>query len=320
MRYLITGGAGFLGSNLAENLLKKNNLVQVKVILIDNFKIGKIQNLNRVRKTKNLKIIKADIKNLDKIKKYFKNVDVVFHFAANADIGKAVLDPTIDFTEGTLLTKNVLEAMRLNSVRKIIYTSGSGVYSERTSNLYSEKNSTSKPISPYGASKVASEAMISAYCHMFGMSSIIFRFANLVGKNQTHGVVYDFLKKLKKNNKKLKILGNGNQKKSYIHVSDVLTALNIANDYILNSTKNKKEIFEIFNLGNDDAITVKDIANLTCQALNLNRVKLIFGKSIRGWKGDVPVIKLNYNKFKKLKWKPKLSSKLAIKKTLNELI
>lgn len=320
MRYLITGGAGFLGSNLAENLLKKNNLVQVKVILIDNFKVGKIQNLNRVRKTKNLKIIKADIKNLDKIKKYFKNVDVVFHFAANADIGKAVLDPTVDFKEGTLLTKNVLEAMRLNSVRKIIYTSGSGVYSERTSNLYSEKNLTSKPISPYGASKVASEAMISAYCHMFGMSSIIFRFANLVGKNQTHGVVYDFLKKLKKNNKKLKILGNGNQKKSYIHVSDVLTALNIANDYILKSTKNKKEIFEIFNLGNDDAITVKDIANLTCQALNLNRVKLIFGKSIRGWKGDVPVIKLNYNKFKKLKWKPKLSSKLAIKKTLNELI
>jgi UDP-glucose 4-epimerase len=316
MRYLITGGAGFLGSNLAESLLKKNNIV----IVIDNFKVGKIQNLNKIRKKKNLKIIKADIKNLKKISKYFKNIDVVYHFAANADIGKAIIDPTIDFQEGTLLTKNVLEAMRLNNVNKIIYTSGSGVYSERISNLYSEKNSTSKPISPYGASKIASEAMISAYSHMFGISSIIFRFANLVGKNQTHGVVYDFIKKLKKNEKRLKILGNGNQKKSYIHVSDVLIALKIASDYILTLTKNKKKIFEIFNLGNEDSITVKDIAKLTCQALNFKNVKLIFGKNIRGWKGDVPIIKLDYNKFKKFKWKPKFDSKSAIKKTLKELI
>lgn len=216
MQVFISGGAGFIGSHMAQALEPLDSVTEI--IIYDNFSSGNIKYLKNISNSKKLKIINGDIKDFDLLSNSIKDSDLVIHFAANPDIAKAMATPDIDFWEGTYLTQNILEAMRINKVQKILYTSGSGVYGEVEGEAFKESFGPCIPISTYGASKLACEALISSYAHMFGIKGRAFRFANVVGPNQTHGVGFDFVRKLKNDPSQLLILGDGSQCKSYIFI------------------------------------------------------------------------------------------------------
>jgi len=194
MRYFVAGGAGFIGSETCHRLARNPDN---HIVVYDNLSSGRYDLIKDLESNLNFIFVRGDIKDLKKLTEAMRYSDVVYHFASNADIAKAMADPTIDFYEGTLLTQNILEAMRINGVKKIIYASGSGVYGDHKDIWMNEDISPMIPVSPYGASKMAGEALISAYCHMFDMTGFVFRFANVIGKNSTHGAILDFINKLK---------------------------------------------------------------------------------------------------------------------------
>lgn len=303
MKIFIAGGAGFIGSHLVRLLSNKRK--DDEIIVYDNFSSGREWHLEDVHHNQNLKIIKADIKEREKLIESMNDCDTVFHFASNPDIAKAVTQPDIDFWEGTYLTNNILEAMRINGIKEILYASGSGVYGEGNDLWLKEDHSPMLPISTYGASKLACESLICSYCHMFGIKAAAFRFANVVGPNQTHGVVYDFIKKLLVDNSTLEILGNGTQSKPYIYVTDVLRAMLIAWDNL--------ETFHYYNVAPLDFITVNEIADIVLHTMNLNEVNIVYTGGDRGWKGDVPTVRLNTDKIRKLGWRNEYTSEQAIK-------
>jgi UDP-glucose 4-epimerase len=239
-----------------------------------------------------------------------KDVDLVVHFAANPDIAKAVKQPDIDFWEGTYLTQNILEAMRINKVPNMLYTSGSGVYGEVPGQAFSESFGPCFPISTYGASKLACEALISSYSYMFSIKARGFRFANVVGPRQTHGVGYDFIRRLREDPSCLRILGDGTQSKSYIHVDDVIRAMLL----VYENGQKSENLFDVFNVATDDYITVTEIANVACEAAGLNSKDVIYQYTggDRGWKGDVPQVLFNVEKIKTLGWSAQRNSRQAI--------
>jgi UDP-glucose 4-epimerase len=240
-------------------------------------------------------------------------VDVVFHLASNPDIARAVREPDVDFWEGTYLTQNVLEAMRQNGVPRLLYSSGSGVYGDTGTQAVVETYSPMRPISTYGASKLAGEALICAYCHMFDMHALAFRFANVVGPRQTHGVAYDFVLRLLRDPTRLQILGDGSQSKSYIHVDDVLDAILFLYD-------RGWQGFDVFNVATQDYVTVRDIADLVVRQLGLSQVEFSFTGGDRGWKGDVPVVRFDTNKLRALGWANRRSSREALLASVDSLI
>jgi UDP-glucose 4-epimerase len=309
----IIGGAGFIGSNLLRELSRK--FLDSNIKIFDNFSSGKIQFIPTEVRNK-IEIIKSDIKNIEILTAALQGVDIVFHLAANPDISRAASDPSIDFWEGTYLTNNVLEAMRLSGVKKLFYTSGSGVYGDVPNELFNESYGPCLPISTYGASKLASEALICSYCHMFEFKANVFRFANVVGPNQTHGVGYDFINKLLENNSRLEILGDGSQDKSYVHVSDIIDAM------LMISEQQLSKNYNVFNVTSSDTVTVNEIANIVIKALNLTsqEIQIIRGSSSRGWKGDVPKIKFDSAKIKALGWAPKYNSSQAVQKSVEQMI
>ena len=242
-----------------------------------------------------LHVVEADLKDLESVIESTRNADHVYHFAANPDIAAAVTDPGIDFRHGTCLTQNVIEAVRINGVPRITYASGSGVYGDRDMQEVDEGFGPLTPISTYGASKLACEALLAAYAHMFGIDAVAFRFANVVGARQTHGVTFDFVRRLLANRSELHILGDGNQSKSYIHVSDVVSAM-------LTVTDRGWKGFEIFNAGTGDYVTVKEIAELVVERMGLTGVCYRYAGGSRGWKGDVPVVRFRSDKLASLGW------------------
>jgi UDP-glucose 4-epimerase len=310
-KIFISGGAGFIGTNLISKLIKSKESI---ITVFDDFS-NSYPNFRKIFKNeikgKRIKIIKSDLINKQKLFKAIKNHHVVYHLAANSDISLAINNPLIDF-KGTQITSNILEACRLNKIQHIIYTSGSGIYGDTKKTLYENKINNLEPVSFYGASKLACEGLMSAYSHMYNMKITVFRMANIIGKYSTHGVIYDFLKKLKKNKKKLLILGNGTQNKSYLHVEDLITAF-------LNVTKKQKKKYDIFNVSTDDLITVNKIANTIFKVTNLKTKKTYTGGNI-GWKGDVSYIKLSNKKLKKIGWNYKYNTSLAVEKTIKENI
>ena len=233
-KYFLAGGAGFIGSHFV-NYILKNKLGTITVY--DNFSSAGNMILDKDLQNESLKIIKGDLKDRKHLEKEIIGHDIIVHLASNPDIAKAINDPTIDFNEGTLLTNNILEAMRKSKLKRIIYASGSGVYGDTAYTELDENYSPMLPISTYGASKLGCEALICSYCHMFDMKGLAFRFANVVGNRQTHGVGYDFINKLKQDNINLRIMGDGKQSKSYIHVSDVINAIFHVNNINNNSEK-----------------------------------------------------------------------------------
>jgi UDP-glucose 4-epimerase len=309
--FFLAGGAGFIGSHMAENRLNVGKRARIKIF--DNFSSGKADFLCPFKKTSRLIITKGDLKNLQSVIKAMNKSDIVYHFAANPDIAKAVKQPDIDFWEGTYLTQNVLEAMRVNQVKKIFYTSGSGVYGENISVNFSEKYGPCMPISTYGASKLACEALIGSYVHMFGITARIFRFANVVGPKQTHGVAFDFINKLKQNPRQLTILGNGLQNKSYIHIDDVLSAIHL-------SDINNRNKIDIFNVASEDYINVRDIADIVCKEMSLKKVTYLFTGGDRGWKGDVPIVRFDCAKIRKTGWRPMRNSSEAVTAAVRSML
>lgn len=308
--YFITGGAGFVGSNLSIRLLSnpKNS-----VTVYDNFSNGNMDFFGKAGNSVNLKVISGDILDLDKLTSSMGQSGTVIHLAANADIAASSVNLDLDFQQSTLGTFNVLKAMKANQVREIIYSSGSGVYGNIGETFPEESYGPLKPVSMYGATKLSAESLISAFSCLYNIKATIFRFANIVGNNQTHGVGYDFLRKLKINSKYLEILGDGMQSKSYIHIDDVIDAIQLVESLNYPGT-------EIFNLSSGDYITVKEIAYLAIQALRLENVKIKVGETPYGWLGDVPVVRLNDTKLRSIGWSQKYNSKEAIAKSLAQMV
>lgn len=309
-KYFIAGGAGFIGSHLCKKILTDEP--QSSITVYDNFSSGKMWHLEEI--SDKITIVDADIKDTDKLSSAVKGADAVYHFASNPDISKAMTQPDIDFWEGTFLTNNILEAMRKSGVKNLIYASGSGVYGDTGYLETPEDYSPQLPISTYGASKLSCEALICSYCYMFDMNAAAFRFANVVGPNQTHGVGYDFIKKLLNDKSRLAILGDGTQSKSYIYVSDIINAIRTVETKFLKN-------YSYFNVSTEDYISVKEIADLTAEVMGIGseNVKYEFTGGNRGWKGDVPVVRLNSDKIRKLGWKNKYSSKQAIQLSLRSM-
>lgn len=307
-KIIITGCAGFIGSNLLDELLKKKN----KIIGIDNLSTGQRKFLNKALKNKNFKFIKMDLLNLPKLKKIFRNADFVYHLAANADVRFGLNHPQKDLEQNAICTFNVLEAMRFNSIKKIVFTSTAPIYGNNKIFPTPENAPLSNQTSLYGASKLYCEGLIQSYCEGYNFKSWIYRFVSILGNRYTHGHVYDFYKQLIfKNNKKLLILGDGNQKKSYLNVKDCISA-------ILISVKKSKNKINTFNLGCDDYINVKRSAKIISKALNLNP-KFLFSGGKTGWIGDQPFVYLSTNKIKKIGWRSKISIENSIKDTVNWL-
>jgi UDP-glucose 4-epimerase len=303
-KYFITGGAGFIGAHLANYLLSRGDAVTA----FDNFSNGHRWHFGENVNNPNLKIISADVRDEVTLNGAIAGHDVVFHLASNADIARAVTDPDIDFSNGTLLTRCVLEAMRKNEVRQIVFTSGSGVYGEVPPVPVTEDFSPMIPVSTYGAQKLASEVLISAYSFMFDMRGMVFRFANVVGPQQTHGVAYDFLLKLTKTPKLLKIMGDGTQSKPYIHVTDVIDAFMT----IVDGGKATQVGYEYYNVASTDFLTVNEIANLVCDELSLKDVQYEYSGGSRGWKADVPLYRLDTSKIRSKGWSNKFGSREAV--------
>jgi len=304
-RVFISGGAGFIGSHLVNLLLEERQTEQI--VIFDNFSSGQRSYIEESASDPRVKVVKADLKELSAVTDSMAGCDTVFHLAANPDIAKAVTQPDIDFWEGTYLTQNVLEAMRVNGVRKIFYTSGSGVYGENPAAVFAEDYGPCVPISTYGASKLGCEGLIAAYCHMFDFTGRAFRFANVVGPRQTHGVGYDFIRRLKADPTRLRILGDGTQKKSYIHVEDVLAAIRLVDE-------RTTARYDMFNVATGDYITVTQIADLAVRISGLTPedVRYEFTGGDRGWKGDVPIVRFDCSKIVALGWKAQRNSMKAV--------
>lgn len=306
---LITGGAGFIGSHLVNNLL----MMKKTVTVLDNLSSGKIDFLKKHLQNPQLKFIKGDLLIKEDLDKAFQGrIDTVIHLAANPDISMGIKDPTVDFNQTINTTFDVLLKMKEKKVRKIIFFSGSGVYGDVGNKFTAENFGPLLPVSMYGASKLAAEALISAFSHLFGIKAWIFRPANIVGDRVTHGVVFDFINKLKKNPNVLTVLGDGNQSKSYLYIDDVLNALWLA----LNKTSKP---LNLFNLSSKSFITVNEIAQIVIQVLGLGNVAIHHTEGKVGWPGDIPKVRLGSKKMDDLGWKPKFSSSEAIRKTAQAL-
>jgi UDP-glucose 4-epimerase len=308
--HLIVGGAGFIGCHFAEELLNRNTgLVRV----VDNLCSGSLEHIAPFRTNTNFDFIKMDVENTDLLVNAMAGIDTVIHLASNPDIAKAANEPRIDFVQGTVLTESVAEAARISGVSSILYASGSGVYGDAGENELSEESQL-KPISTYGASKMAGESLLASYSYMFGLKCLAFRFANVVGPKQTHGVGYDFLKRLKFDQTKLEILGNGKQNKSYIYVTDVVRAVLTADEKVPMG-------FDVFNVSTQDQITVNEIAEIAATVLghDARSVQNFYTGGDRGWKADVPVVRLSAKKMLNLGWEPLFNSRQAIELSLKRM-
>ena len=309
MNILVAGGAGFIGSHLCDALLSKNNTV----IVADKLIMGS-KNIEHLSQNTNFKFYEMELADQDNVDKLFKDnkIDIVYHMAANSDISKSANDTSIDFNDTLLTTRVLLESMRKNNVKNIFFASTSAVYGEMPDIVLNEETGGLKPVSYYGGAKLASEALISSYVSMCDMNAVIFRFPNVIGPRLTHGVVYDFVKKLRNNPKELEILGNGTQCKPYIYVTDLVNA-------IVKLTEQFEPGVEIFNISVlSEGTSVTHIAEIVVDVLGLSDVEFKYTGGDRGWKGDVPRFKYDISKVLATGWKPEYTSDEAVRKAVIE--
>lgn len=308
-RFLIAGGAGFIGSHFTDQLLGRPEVAQVT--LFDNFSSGREWHYAHHAQDKRLKVVRGEVGELPQLEAAMAGHDVVIHLASNPDIAKAMTDPTVDFWQGTHLTHDVVEAARRTGVKVVLYASGSGVYGDLGTHEAGEDHGPLIPVSTYGASKLAGEALLSSYAYMFGLRALAFRFGNVVGPRQTHGVGFDFVRRLKADPSRLRILGDGSQSKSYVHVFDVVRA-------VLTAYEREAAPFRAFNVATGDYITVREIADLAveCVGLKPGTVAYEYTGGDRGWKGDVPIVRLDTRRIQSLGWRCERSSKEALRQSI----
>ena len=312
-KFFIAGGAGFIGSHFTDRLLCDKSVEAVT--LYDNFSSGREWHYAHHEHDQRLRVVRGDVKDLAALERAMAGHDVVIHLASNPDIARAAVEPDIDFREGTYLTQQVVEAMRCTGTKRLLYASGSGVYGDLGEYEAEEDFGPLVPVSTYGASKLAGEALIASYCFMFGLTACAFRFGNVVGARQTHGVGFDFIRRLRANPDCLRILGDGRQSKSYIHVEDVV-------DAVLTAHHKTTKSYEAYNVATGDYITVTEIARLAIEVAGIpeEQVRLEYTGGDRGWKGDVPVVRLNTDRIRSLGWTCKRSTRQALCAALQSML
>jgi UDP-glucose 4-epimerase len=306
-KYFVTGGAGFIGSHLIDRLVETS-----KVTVYDNLISGKLEFIEHHRGKSNFRFIKGDLLDLDTLKQAVGGHDVVFHLAANPDIRAGNERTNLDLEQGTVATYNLLEAMRLSRIKTLLFASSGTVHGEAATAV-SEDAGPLLPISLYGASKLAAEGLISAFCHLFDIQAWVFRLANVVGARSSHGVIFDFINKLKRNPNQLEILGDGTQRKPYLYIDDCI-------DGMLFALEHCHERINVLNLGSDSSTDVTTIAAILVDAMSLTGVKFSYTGGKRGWKGDVPQVKFDMTKMKNLGWKPRYSSDEAVAKAVKDAL
>lgn len=310
MNILVTGGAGFIGSHLCDLLLKdeKNN-----VSVVDNLSLGRIENIEHLTSNDKFHFHEVEILNDKDFNLVFEEgkFDVVFHLAANSDIAKSYNDPTVDLDNTFLTTFKVLNLMRIHNVKQLVFASTSAIYGDTIETL-NEDFGPLFPVSHYGAGKLASEAFISSFSANYGIQTWIIRFPNVVGERTTHGILFDFVKKINDNPIYLEVLGNGEQNKPYVYVRDLVEAINFV-------WTNSSEKFNYFNIGVDTSTKVKDIAKIVLEEMNESR-EIRFKGGDRGWVGDVPFFSYNLDKIHNLGWKAKNTSNDAVRLSIRSIV
>lgn len=304
---VVTGGAGFIGSHLVDALVAQGD----RVLVIDSLISGNMANLAGYPK-KDVELIRADLL-ADGWQQSLKGADRVYHLAADPDVRQSSITPDSQIRNNIIATQRVLEAMRHSGVRQIVFTSTSTVYGEASVIPTPEYYTPMEPVSIYGASKLACEALISAYCHCFGMQAWVYRFANIIGERSGHGVLYDFIAKLRQDPHTLEILGDGRQSKSYLEVKECAKAM-------LYAAGHSDGRYNVFNIGSEDWVDVKTIANTVVEEMGLPDVRYHFTGGDRGWVGDVPRMQLSVEKLKSLGWTPGIGSRESIRVAVRSML
>ncbi len=310
MKALVTGGAGFIGSHLVERLLNEG----YEVICVDNFTLGTQERVDKFINNSNYKFYKIDINNTEDFCNQLKDekIDIIYHLAANSDIQKGGKNPMVDYNDTFMTTFSVLELMRRNNIKNLFFSSTSAIYGDEKGLLMTEDLGGLKPISYYGGAKFASESFISSYSYMNDFNTMIFRFPNVIGPSLTHGVIFDFKKKLEKNPNELEILGDGTQTKPYIYVLDLI-------DVIMMMTKEIPKGIEIYNIGVETATSVTTIADIVCEELGYQNVKYKYTGGNVGWKGDVPKFQFDLTKIHNKGWHSSYTSDEAVRETVRHI-
>jgi UDP-glucose 4-epimerase len=313
MRILVTGAAGFIASNLIPRLLQRGD----EVAGVDNFFLGKRAYLEPLRAHERFTFHELDLLELGRVVELVQSFrpDRVWHLAANSDISFGTKYTDFDLKGGTLVTYNVLEAMRRASVREIVFSSSGAVYGEPSVMPTPEDYGPILPISLYAASKAACEALVTAFVHNYDMRAWIFRFGNVVGPNPTHGVIHDFVLRLRDDPTRLDVLGDGTQAKPYVYVDDCLDGMEFG-------VANARDAVNYYNLAVDDQTSVREIAEWTIEAMGIDRARIDvrYGEGPRGWRGDVPQVQLDTAKMTQLGWRPRLSSGEAVRATIAAVV
>ena len=310
MKVLVAGGAGFIGSNLVDLLLEKGH----EVVCVDNYFIGTKENIAHLAENQKFKMYESDLCNFDALSKIFETekFDYVFHLAANSDIQASAKNPSVEYKNTYTTTFNILECMRVHGVKKLFFASTSAVYGDKQE-LLTETTADLRPVSYYGAAKLGSEALISAFSYMNDFEVLVFRFPNVIGPRLTHGVVFDFIGRLKADPTQLRILGNGTQCKPYIYVTDLVEA-------IVRFMDTGKKGITLYNLGVEGATTVTRIADIICEKMGLKNVKYTYTGGNVGWKGDVPKFQYDLSKIHATGWKARYNSDETVANTVEEVL
>ncbi len=310
---LVTGGAGFIGSHLVDKLMMSKGVVRV----FDNLSSGNKENIVRWLNSRGFEFRKGDLLNKKDTEKAVENCEVVFHLAANPEVRLSSVEPDVHFDQNVVATYNLLEAVRKHGAAKsFVFTSSSTVYGEASQIPTPEDYAPLEPISVYGASKLASEALVMAYANTYGFDAVIYRLANIIGPRSRHGVIFDFIGKLRYNPCELEILGDGTQAKSYLYIDDCVGAM------LFSYARSNRRV-EVFNLGSEDQVDVTSIARIVIEEMGLKNVSFRFTGGVfggGGWKGDVKYMLLAVDRLKSLGWKPKLNSVEAVRKTAKSTI
>jgi UDP-glucose 4-epimerase len=310
LRVLVTGGAGFIGSHVVDRLVNEGFRVRV----VDNLSSGRLVNIKRHIESSAIELVVGDLKDPEVALRVVDGVDTVFHYAANPEVRVSTTNPEVHFNENIVATFNLLEAMRRRNVRELVFASSSSVYGEPLEIPVGE-DAPVKPVSIYGASKASCENLIHAYAKLYGFKAIALRYANVAGPRLRHGVIWDFIVKLRENPHELEILGDGGQVRSYIYIDDAVEAT-------MTAWRKTSSYFEVYNVASDDWITINELADIVIETMGLKNVEKKYKPILHGvgWLGDVKKIALRIDKIKRQGFKPSMNSRETVKHTVINIL